>query len=70
MIEGEEIKWQFVLQIVQNLQISRRNGRRMRGSNPPNWHFCTAVGSADAASAAVGSVQSAAAQLALSFRRM
>ncbi|MBA3869463.1 MAG: hypothetical protein H0X30_09935 [Anaerolineae bacterium] len=42
----------------------------MYGSNPPNWHFCMAARSAVTASAAVGSANSATAQLALPFQRM
>ncbi|MBA3868587.1 MAG: hypothetical protein H0X30_05500 [Anaerolineae bacterium] len=52
------------------VQIPRRNGRRKHGSNPPNWHFCMAVGSADATSAAAGSRVSAAAFCAICAWRM
>ncbi|MBA3869655.1 MAG: hypothetical protein H0X30_10925 [Anaerolineae bacterium] len=52
------------------MQIFRRNGRREYGSNPPNWHFCMADGSAGAASAADGSRVSAAAFCAICAWRM
>ncbi|MEP6984327.1 MAG: hypothetical protein ABI970_01925 [Chloroflexota bacterium] len=57
----------LLLSILHNF---RRNGRRKHGSDPPNWHFCTAGRSAAAASAAVGSAKSAAAFLGMPSQRM
>ncbi|MBA3872294.1 MAG: hypothetical protein H0X30_24390 [Anaerolineae bacterium] len=56
-----------LLQIVQYI---RRNGRRQARLLPPNWHFCTAGRSADAASAADSSANAAAAQMTLPLQRI